>query len=257
MLFLHHWIKAGISSRILQRSENRNATSTARPFNRAQARRASSAGFTLAELIVVIGIVLTMSALTGPAIRSLSGAGTVNKASEDLARTVELARSHAMANQTYVRLCISDEVADTVVMLPIFSADGTLDADTAADMSDVKKWPAMNMPLILSQFSMDDTINATAPSTTTDQLPSASNIAMVRRLVRGFGTDAAGLRFNKFIQFNPNGEARIDKGITARYIKLALNKTKGYGKKDNAFIVRLSGVNGTINVLRKENGLPN
>ncbi|PTY01959.1 hypothetical protein DB346_10945 [Verrucomicrobia bacterium LW23] len=225
----------------------------------AQRRRSARAGFTLTELVVVIGVILTIGAISGPALRTLNGAGSVSRASEDLARTMELARTFAMANQTYVRVAISDEVAGTMVVLPIYSADGTLDADGAADMASAQKWPVVAMPLMLSNFRMDDTLNASTPATSGDQVPSSTNISGMRRAVQGLGSNPSGVMFSKFIQFNPNGEARVVKGATARYIKLGLHKSEGNGggRSANPFVVRVSGVNGTVSVLRKEQGVGN
>ncbi len=61
-----------------------------------------SAAFTLVELLAVMSIVLIMAALVIPAFNAITGAGDVTKAAYDLAGALELARTYALANNTYV-----------------------------------------------------------------------------------------------------------------------------------------------------------
>jgi hypothetical protein len=61
----------------------------------------------------------------------------------------------------------------------------------------------------------------------------------------------SGLTFTAFVQFDPSGEARVNTTELARNIKIGLDKPAPQGGK-NPFILRLSGMNGTIVVIRKE-----
>jgi len=193
-------------------------------------------------------------AFSGPAIQALSGAGSVNKAIGDLSGILQSARACAMATHTYVRVAVGKVDSNpgtanpATVFLTMLSADGTLDAGT--DMANTSKWPALGKPLVLDNLLVDDAIAGTSPNTSGDVLPSSSKISTFIRAVGGQNVSfKAG-----FIQFSPNGEARVSLTEPARYIKIAMDKP-GVQSGRNPFILRLSGINGTVKVLRKGEGI--
>lgn len=59
-------------------------------------------GFSLIELLTVIAIVSMLAVVSGPAISSIAGARQISKGAYDVAGLLELARSTAVARQTYV-----------------------------------------------------------------------------------------------------------------------------------------------------------
>ena len=61
----------------------------------------SQSGFTLMELMVVIGIVVILAALIAPAFTNLKSAGDVTNAAYTIKGVLEQARTYAMANNTY------------------------------------------------------------------------------------------------------------------------------------------------------------
>lgn len=217
-------------------------------------------GFTLIEMIAVMGIMAILLAVSGPAIHAIKGAGGVTKASADLSRSLELARVYAMANRTYVRVGLAQ--ADStggnrspLVIMTSFSADGSDQGDTA----DAAKWPQLGKPLVVENLRIFDSLNASQPNTENDVTPSQESsetgmIGKFSRKVPGFGST---LNFTYAVQFSPNGEARVCTNEPARFIKIAIdepdpaNNTLPLNK--NPLILRLSAANGGINVLRKEN----
>lgn len=216
--------------------------------------------FSLVELLAVLAITTVLMVVSGPSLSALNQAGSTNKISADLSGLLELSRSHAMSRQTYVRLAIANVSPGTakmpeggLVILPLSSAEGTLTAGSPADMTDAAKWIALGRPLLLENFDMVDTLDATSPDTSGDMLPSSSDIGQgtgVCRQVPGFGD----LTFEAFIQFEPDGRAGVDRGTPARQIKIALDKRGGQAAR-NPVIIRLSGNNGAVAVLRGENGV--
>lgn len=207
---------------------------------------AENTGFSLIELLVVVAILVTLSTAVTPAIQALNGSGSVNKTIADLSGTLELARSWAMAHNTYVRVAFGQAApSGPLVVLTIFSSEST----TAGDMNDAGQWPPGGRPLVLSQFVMNDAMNAATPGTSADVLPSDSNMGSFTRSIPGIGDQA----FDSCIQFDPSGQARVLKDEPARFIKIAIDREPRTGV--NPFILRLSGANGSINILRADNGV--
>ena len=210
--------------------------------------------FTLVEILTVISIMAIMIAVSGPAIRGLTGANTINKAASDISQTLELTRSQAMAGRTPIRAAIGElppapgRITPSTVVLILRPADGSLEADTPADMANAAKWPLLFKPLVLENLVVRDDLNATDPDTAADANPADSDIGAFTRTVPGL----ADVKFTTFIQFDPSGEVRVRKGEAVRHIKLALDRPAPQDDK-NPFLLRLSGINGTVRVLRKEN----
>jgi type II secretory pathway pseudopilin PulG len=63
--------------------------------------RPPTSGFTLVELIVVIGIMILLTAILTPAFTNLKSAGDVTSAAYTIKGALEQARTYAMANNTY------------------------------------------------------------------------------------------------------------------------------------------------------------
>ncbi|MEM6821325.1 MAG: prepilin-type N-terminal cleavage/methylation domain-containing protein [Verrucomicrobiota bacterium] len=218
--------------------------------------------FTLVELMTVIAIGGILLALSSFAIVGINGGQSLNGSISDLKSTLENARAYAMANNTYVRVAIGEvqppasKYTATIVM-PIYSTDGTLDHDTAIDMEDTLKWAFLGKPVILKSLLLYDFDTAASASITTneDAFPLDSNISKITGRKIPFIQDTTP-RFDAFIQFNPAGEARVNTELPTRHIKLSFDQPDDQGHQrlnQNPFILRLSGMNGTVSVLRKEN----
>ncbi|MFA7344204.1 MAG: prepilin-type N-terminal cleavage/methylation domain-containing protein [Terrimicrobiaceae bacterium] len=216
--------------------------------------------FSLLELLVVMGLIATLSVISIPAAGALKAAGSVNQAIADVSRSLEMARAYAMANNTYVRVAIGQipaqggRVVPATVIATMFSASGGLGPDS--DMGDSAKWPLLNHPVILDGFLAGDALNAASPSTSGDVTPSGDNVggtkigSLSRKLSAAGGSPVT---FTAFVQLAPSGESRVAKDEPARHIKLAFDQPVSVGR--NPFILRLSGANGSVAVLRKEDGI--
>src|SRR4029450_11614574 len=98
--------------------------------------RGRSRGFTLLELLIVIGIIAVLLVLIAPAFTSLKSAGDVTNAAYTIKGALDTARTYAKANNTYTWVGFFEEdVSSTtpgpagigrVVMSTIASKDGTM-----------------------------------------------------------------------------------------------------------------------------------
>lgn len=214
--------------------------------------------FSLVELLAVMAILATLSAVTIPALHSLQSGNTVNKAVADLSATLELARTYAMANRTYVRVVLSQipaggqKTLPTLIALPLYSADGT----ATGDLTDSTQWPALGRVVALENLSLFDTMQGASPvDTRSDVTPLGANVSgtvmpSFNRTLPGWGA----VSFTGVVQFSPSGEARVCFDEPARYIKIAVDQlvpgSATQALRKNPFILRLSSVNGSIKVLR-------
>jgi type II secretory pathway pseudopilin PulG len=217
-----------------------------------------SVAFSLIELLAVMAIIVTLSAVSVPALQSVKGGSSVNKAVADLSSTLELARTHAMANRTYVRVLLGEisasgsRMVPQIIAQPIYSANGS----ALGDMSLTDAWPSLGKPLVLDNLRVFDTMEGATPlNTSSDVTPMGSNVqgafmSPVSRHTPGKGT----LSYTGVIQFSPTGEARVSFDEPARHIKIAVDQpdagNASAGLKKNPFILRLSGMNGSIRILR-------
>ena len=224
------------------------------------ARSLPSHGFSLIELLVVIALIATLASSAGPAFQWMSGAGSMNKAINDLDQALELARTYAMANHTYVRVVFSEVPAllperpqPALLVLALYPSGGTLDTanSTPQSMADPAQWLPLNRALLLPNLVRNDALNARSPDTAADLLPSQSDIPAFTRPALHL-TPAP--TFTSCIQISPAGEAQIANGTPARYIKVGIDRPAPQGGKNPA-ILRLCGLSGRIDVLRKEDGI--
>jgi prepilin-type N-terminal cleavage/methylation domain-containing protein len=205
------------------------------------------AGFTLIELLAVVVILAAVTSLSVLALLSIKGASMVDKAVSDLSGAVELARTFAMANHTYVRVGFSNVAVfpgnhtPSTIIITIYSVDGTLDADSSNDMADPSKWPMVGKAMVLNNLKANDELGSSS-----DDTPSSTNIAHLNRPIANLGT----VSFNAFIQCNPKGETCVFTSGPSRYIKMGWDSAT---TQKNPFVIRLSGINGSISILRQEN----
>ena len=66
-------------------------------------------GFTLVEMLAVLGVIAVITALVVPAVTGINGSNNLTKATYDVASALEMARTYALANNTYVWVGLFEE----------------------------------------------------------------------------------------------------------------------------------------------------
>jgi prepilin-type N-terminal cleavage/methylation domain-containing protein len=89
-------------------------------------------GFTLIELMVVIGIVVLLTVLLAPAVTSLKGASEITNSAYTVKGLLEQARAHALTNSTYTWVGFFEEDGSMASTNPATPGTGRLVISTVA-----------------------------------------------------------------------------------------------------------------------------
>lgn len=207
------------------------------------------AGFTLLELLIVVGIIAVLLVLIAPAFTSLKSAGDVTNAAYTIKGVLETARTYAKANNTYTWVGFFEEdvtQASTtpptpgigrLVMSIVASKDGsnvygsgtgTIDPTKLVQVGKLLKIDNIHLPLfaVCASSCTGDTFD-TRPPLQND--PTAGyNYSRFGELNAaqpntapyttpynfqypvGNPAPAAQYTFSKLLQFNPRGESRVN-----------------------------------------------
>jgi prepilin-type N-terminal cleavage/methylation domain-containing protein len=222
-------------------------------------------GFTLIELMVVIGIMLVLTLLLVPAFTSMKNAGDVTSAAYTIKGALEQARTYAMANNTYTWVGLFEEdiskSAGTlgvgkVVISAVASIDGTtvydagspgsIDATRLRQIGKLTKIDNVHVPIFKSYPSVNtgntfDTRPATAPNLgrfgdlhdATKASPSTDSQFPFQYPV-GNPKPTAQYTFTKTLQFSPRGESRVNSTYDVRtQVEIGLQPTHGSAPDGN------------------------
>ena len=125
--------------------------------------------FTLIELVGVIAIIIALTALLVPAFTSLKGAGDITHAAHTIADVFDQARTHALANNTYVWVGIYEE-----------------NTTEAAPTNATPPYPGKGRVLLATVAATDGTTNCQDPaSSASNRIPLfPSQITQIGKLVK-------------------------------------------------------------------------
>jgi prepilin-type N-terminal cleavage/methylation domain-containing protein len=245
------------------------------------------AGFTLLELLIVVGIIALLLVLMAPAFTTIRSGSDVTNAAYTIKGVLDTARTYAKANNTYAWVGFFEEDLSNppnagtgrLVMSIVASKDGTMiynptnlaQQDLTTNVTQVGKLTKVDnvhlwthtdtpsgtgsnfdsRPYVSSTYCIGDA--SPSASTTPFQYP-VGNPAPPRQY-----------QFLKAIQFNPRGEAQINNstvGINGgliyppqRVAEIALEPTHGNvappSVPANVVAVQFTGIGGDVTIYRR------
>jgi len=243
-------------------------------------------GFTLLELLIVVGIIGLLLVLMAPAFTYIKGGNDVTSAAYTIQGVLDTARTYAQANNTYTWVGFKEENvanpaspnSDTpavgrLVMSIVASKDGTmlytgnlgspvtLDPTSPAPLIQVGKLVKIDN-LHLKTFSSP---TATPPPDSFDTRPviasSASQIGDNAppnpSLTFHYPVGSSSSPFTKVVQFTPRGEAVIDNSnyALAPVSEIGLEPTHGAtvpaSIPANVVAIQFTGVGGNVKIYRR------
>jgi prepilin-type N-terminal cleavage/methylation domain-containing protein len=239
-------------------------------------------GFTLVELLTVLSITAILAVLTVPAIQGLQSAGGFNKSVYAMADSLNLARSYAFANNTYVYVGLT-EVDRTqnplaspqnpgvgrVALSVVATTDGTSDvgsfSTTGTNLTQVRQIQTFDFFHVASTvFPTVTTGNMARPanvSTTPALIPAASAPGTPFSLPLGSTSGSGKYNFTnthtQVICFNPQGGVLLN-GTAVQWLEIDVQPMVGTVtpaapanvNKGNQAAVIIDGVTGAVNVYR-------
>ena len=243
-------------------------------------------GFTLLELLIVVGIIATLLVLMAPAFTYIKGGTDVTSAAYTIKGVLETARTYAKANNTYTWVGFFEEDGSTsstnpatagngrVVISTVASKDGsevyTSVGSPAADMDpNGTKLSSVGKNVKIDNMHLRTFANGTGTGETFPTRPAIPGGSPENAKIgdtsppdslRYFhypptGTEAAAqYKFLKMIQFNPRGECRPqnDNYEMRAVIEVGFQPIRGTIVDDaKACAVQLAGFSGNIKMYQR------
>jgi prepilin-type N-terminal cleavage/methylation domain-containing protein len=246
-------------------------------------------GFTLVELLIVMGIVALLMVLIAPAFTTIKGGTDVTKAAYTIKSVLDSARTYAKANNTYTWVGFFEENTENpvspnptlpavgrIVMSIVASKDGTmlytgnLTSSWTLDASPNQAALIQVGKLVKIDNLHLKTLSAATsnpPPDTFDTRPAATSSASqigdttppnpALTFHYPAGSSSPQYTFTKVVQFSPRGEAVVtNNGYTlAPFSEIGVEPTRGAvvpaSTPANVFAVQFNGFAGDVKVYRR------
>lgn len=211
-------------------------------------------GFSLIELLTVIGVMAILVSVAGPTVSSISKGSQMNQALTEVGGLLEEARQYAIAKNTYVWVAFNDTpdgIDDQLKVAILASKSGTdlpswgVDDATASSA----RTQLLNRVRTFKQVKLSGagTFNAgqipTLPSVPNTGDPGVANFTVG-------GLNGSPEKYSKAIQFTPAGEAR-NASTMIGMIELGLQPSRNkVADTSNVAAVQVNGLTGQSTIFR-------
>jgi prepilin-type N-terminal cleavage/methylation domain-containing protein len=247
------------------------------------------AGFTLLELLIVVGIIAVLLVLIAPAFTTIKSGGDVTSAAYTIKGVLDTARTYAKANNTYtwVGFYEEDTTATTptntspaypgkgrVLLAVVASKDGTKiyeDTDPSSSLPPDRITQIGKLVRIEGIHLTDlgnpsptpnptpipDTVPARpyTPYTEGSPFDHFNRISSDSTDTTLFPFTAQNYTFYKAIRFNPRGEANINSTYTLKHVgEIGIKPTHGTAvdtNNPNVVAIQFTGLGGGVKIYRK------
>jgi prepilin-type N-terminal cleavage/methylation domain-containing protein len=243
-------------------------------------------GFTLLELLIVVGIIAVLMILIAPAFTTIKSGGDVTSAAYTIKGVLDTARTYAKANNTYAWVGFYEENVSNpaspnsstppvgrVVMSIVAAKDGTTvyDPNNLATIDPTKLIQVGKLTKIGNLHLWTHTDTPTGTGATFDTRPnvattycigdsSPTNSATPFQYPVGNPAPSALYAFQKVLQFSPRGEARINNNSNSPQsaVEIAFDQTHGTATPApgppapaNALAIQINGFAGDVRIYRR------
>ncbi len=228
-------------------------------------------GFTLVELLVVVGIIGLLLVLLAPAFTTIKGGTDVTSAAYTIQGVLDTARTYAKANNTYSWVgfagSIGNNITGQVQLVVVASKDGT-DLGTSVNQGGNRVNITAGVTPVgkvmrLESAHIGDTGNPTGSGTDFESR-AAVNINYRVGAAGPYNSDyyfiEQGTQFDRWIRFSPRGEAVVKGGDTqiTQYAEVGLLPTHGTAlaagvnpASGNLVAIQISGFGGNVRIYRR------
>lgn len=247
-----------------------------------RAGQSGSCGFSLIELLVVMGVISVLLAAAVPAINGLQGGGEFTRGVDELALVLRQARAHAVSRNTYVWVGISEESASggtssqeppfsgkgQVVLATVASVDGTRILEDGAEpavipsarlrpVGRVQKIPRIHLADVGAPTGAGDAqrLEARPEAPYTGDGAERLRVSSESALKAPHPFQVGGYTFYKTIRFSPSGEVTLH-GASApgRLGEIGILPARGdqvLTASPNRAAVQIAGLSGNVRVYRR------
>jgi prepilin-type N-terminal cleavage/methylation domain-containing protein len=233
-------------------------------------------GFTLLELLIVVGIIGLLMVLIAPAVTTIKGGTDVTSAAYTIKGVLDTARTYAKANNTYTWVgfsgSIGSNVTGNVALSVVASKDGTdlgTSVNQVGNRVDITAGVTpVGKVMRLDNAHIGDTGAPTANGTDFESRAAVNINYRIGAAGIQYNSDyyfiEQGTQFDRWIRFSPRGEAVVKGADTqiARYAEIGLLPTRGatlavaYSQSTDSYsgnvaAIQISGFGGDVRIYRR------